>query len=712
MKEYDNSNMRKRGKSRIPFRLNLIFFIVFILFAALIAQLAYLQLINGQKFESLVNSTNKTVITTAVPRGEILDSQGRVLAGNQANSAVTYTKGANVLASDELKVAERLSDFISVDTSSLTPRDEIDYYLADQHHLNKIEAKLPHDQKFKDNQPLSSETVYNNTVNYMLDHMPQLNAHQKQVAMILSKMDAAQRLATVYIKTSGISEEQIAAISEHLTEMPGVNIGTYWNRSYPSGQSMINLLGTVSTEKQGLPKNEAAALLAAGYSRNDRVGTSYLEKEYEPALQGTKGQTQVDISNNNQIVKTKTLFKGQPGSNLQLTINMDYQNKVQDKLKSIYEQVHGPYSQGAYAVALNPNTGQVLAMAGVTKDSHGQIQSDPLGVINRTFTMGSAVKGATVMGALMDHVITTTNNTQSDAPIYLPSTPVKKSVYPIGIFSSLNAVTALEVSSNIYMMRLALKEGHADYIPHKYISIDPDIFDKLRGYFADFGLGPKTGIDLPGEVSAYLGPTHTATGALASGSALDLSYGNFDAYTLIELAQYIATIANNGRRMRPYIVNAIEKNKGNDNNEEVTQSVTQPEVESSVTAPQSYFDLVKKGMWEVVHGTNGWTTAKPLAVINPGVAGKTGTAQSFTHVDPNNLNSKLVETTTESFVGFAPADNPQIAIAIVFPNLNTDKSTCNLDMAKEMFQDFYAMHNIGNNNNNKNNNANNSNNNH
>lgn len=700
MKDYSKSKAKKRDKSHIPFRLNLIFFIVFILFAALIAQLAYLQLIYGSKFESLVNSTNKTVVSTAVPRGEILDSQGRVLAGNQASSAVTYTKGANVLTSEEVKTAERLSDFISVDDSSLTPRDEIDYYLANEKNLKAVQAKLPHSAKYSsDNQPLSSETIYNNTVAYMMKHLPNLDSHQKQVAMIFSLMNSAQRMATVYIKTSDVSEEQIAEISEHLTEMPGVNIGTYWNRSYPNGDSMENLIGTVSTEKQGLPADELSTLLAEGYSRNDRVGTSYLEKEYEPALQGTKGETQVDISNNNQIVKTKTLYKGQAGSNLQLTINMDYQNKVQSKLKSIYEQVCGPYSQGAYAVAMNPNTGQILAMAGVSKDSDGKVVANPLGAINQTFTMGSVVKGAMVMGALMDHVITPTNNTQSDDPIYLPSTPVKKSVYPIGTFSSLNAVTALEVSSNIYMMRLALKEAHADYVPHKYISMDPDIFEKLRGYFSDFGLGPKTGIDLPGEVSAYLGPTHTSSGALATGSALDLSYGNFDAYTVIQLAQYISTIANNGRRMRPYIVNAIEKANPNGSNT-VVQSVTQPEVESTVTAPQSYFDLVKKGMWEVVHGTNAWTTAKPLASINPGMAAKTGTAQSFTHTDPNNPNSKLVETTTESLVGFAPANDPQIAIALVFPNLNTSKSTCNLEMAEEMIKDYYSMHNIGSNNNN------------
>ena len=693
MFKFNNSKSKKNRKSNIPFRLNLIFFIVFILFAILIAQLAYLQLIYGSRFESLVDSTSNTIVSTPVPRGEILDANGRVIAGDKANSAITYTKGPSVLSSQELAIANKLSDFISIDDSSITPRDEVDYILADENNLKYFQSKLTHSDKYgSDGQPLSTNTIYNNTVKYVLKHMPNLSDHQKQAAMIYSLMNSAQRLSTVYIKTSGLTEQQIAEIGTHLSEMPGINIGTYWSRDYPNGKSMINLVGTVSTEKQGLPANELSKLLAEGYSRNDRVGTSYLEKEYQTALRGTNGETQVEINSNNDIVKTKTLYKGTPGSNIQLTINMDYEKKVQSKLQSIWDQVHGPYSQGAYAISMNPNTGQIYSINGIAKNSQGQIVSDPLGCIDRTFTMGSVVKGAMVMGALMDHVITTTNNVQSDAPIYLPNTPVKKSVYPIGTFQSLDAVQALEVSSNIYMMRLALKEAHADYIPHRYISMNPDIFSKMRGYFSEFGLGPKTGIDLPGELGAYIGPTHTSNGSLATGLALNLSYGNYDGYTLVQLLQYISAIANNGRRLRPYIVNSI--NNVNENDQNVTQSVTDPDVESTVTAPQNYFNLVKEGMWEVVHGTNPWTTAKPLASVNPGMDAKTGTAQSFTHVDPNNPNSKLVQTITESLVGFAPAKNPQIAVAIVFPNLNTSTSLCNIQLAKYMINTFYSMHNI------------------
>ncbi|MFK5281169.1 penicillin-binding transpeptidase domain-containing protein, partial [Lacticaseibacillus paracasei] len=119
--------------------------------------------------------------------------------------------------------------------------------------------------------------------------------------------------------------------------------------------------------------------------------------------------------------------------------------------------------------------------------------------------VGSAVKGATVLGALQDGVITVNSNTQADTPIYLPGTPVKKSVYPVGTFSSLDAASALEVSSNIYMMWLAMKEGHYAYSPNNYLKLNSDIFSKMRGYFNQFGLGLKTGIDLPGEIAGLEG---------------------------------------------------------------------------------------------------------------------------------------------------------------------------------------------------------------
>jgi cell division protein FtsI/penicillin-binding protein 2 len=460
---------------------------------------------------------------------------------------------------------------------------------------------------------------------------------------------------------------------------------------------MTAIIGTVSSTKSGLPSDGLQSYLAQGYARNDRVGISYLEKGYESILKGAKSRTQVELGNNNNIVKQVQTFKGQQGSNLNLTIDSAYQNKVQSIVKSVFNQAlsngAAAHSDGAFAVAMNPQTGAILALAG---ESHnvktGKVTEDALGAINRSFAMGSAVKPAMVLGALQDGVITVNNNTQSDDPIYLPSTPVKKSVYPVGTFSSMNATTALEVSSNIYMMRLAMKEGNAKYVPKTSMVMDNNIFTKMRRYFSEFGLGQTTGVDLPGEVKGQTGST-TLNGSLAVGSALDLSYGNYDTYTLMQMAQYVSTVANNGYRMKPYIVKSISQTLPDGSNG-ATISTTSPQVQLKVPNTQAQIDLVKQGMWEVVHGTNGWTTATMLNTLNPGVAGKTGTAQTFTRSDPTNTNSELLETTTLSFVGFAPAKNPQIAIAVVVPNLSNEDVNYNELIAKQMFADYYSMNDV------------------
>ncbi|KRM35819.1 pbp2B2 protein [Agrilactobacillus composti DSM 18527 = JCM 14202] len=680
------------GNSKIPIRLNILFFIVFLLFAALVAQLAYLQVIHGASFQAEVNRTDRTVIQGNVPRGMIYDAKGRVLVGNKANSAITYTKSINLNTNNMLTVAKRLSNYITVDTSKLTDRDLADFYLSDATNLKTTTASLSKAQTHTaSGDKLSDEAIYKLAVQKAMAANHSFSDKQKQQAAIFKSISGAYQLSTVFVKNSGVTSKEVAEVSEHLEDLPGVNIGTDWERNFPSGDSMSSIIGNVSSEKQGLPEDQVNSLLAAGYSRNDRVGTSYLEQEYEDVLRGTKSQTEVTVGSNNRVLKSDAVYGGSKGDSLNLTVDSDYQAKVEAALKAEFAQAKAngmaAYSDGAYAVAMNPKTGAILALAGVRNNPKtGKTTDDALGTINRTFVMGSSVKGATVLGAMMDGVISPTNNTQSDDAIYLPSTPVKKSVYPVGTFGSMNAITALEVSSNIYMMRLALKEGHAQYVPNSYIKMDDDIFSTMRGYFNQFGLGVKTGIDIPGETSGYEGSNFNESGQLKVGSALDLAYGNYDAYTLIQMAQYVSTIANGGYRMKPYLVQSIQATN-NDGSMGNVVSNTQPTVLNKVGFTPSELSVVKQGFYNVVHGSQAWGTAHDLKSVTPSMAGKTGTAQSF-YSDGKNLT----ETLTSSFVGYTPSTDPDFAIAIVFPNLSTAASNAhyNLDMAKEMVTDYYG----------------------
>ncbi|UQS82560.1 penicillin-binding protein 2 [Bombilactobacillus folatiphilus] len=697
MKFFQRLNRPKTTQSLLPFRLNVLLVLVFSLFALLIGQLAYLQLLNGHKFQAEVERSDKTIINGNVPRGLIYDSKGRLIVDNQASSAITYTRSASVKTTDMYQIANRLQKFVTIDDVKLSKRDQADYYLAPTKNYQKILKQVNRGLTDEQVQEKSQSEQYSRAVKYVLKNVSlHLTPAQQQAAAIFQRMSSASQYSTVFIKNYNATAKEVAEVSEHQIELPGVQVGIDSKRSYPMGDSMTSIIGQVSTEKQGLPDNNVNELLAQGYSRNDRVGTSYLEQEYEPILKGSKSQTQISVSPSNKLTDSVQKYAGSKGDNLNLTIDADYQKKLDSALRDTFAsaQANGvtQYSDGAYAVAMNPKTGAVLAMSGVHYNPKtNKVSDDALGVMNRTFVMGSAVKGATVLGGLMNGAITPDNNVLPDDPIYLPSTPVKKSVYPVGTFGALGAEQALEVSSNIYMMRLAMREGHAKYVPNKYIHIDQDIFKKLRSNFNQFGLGVKTGIDLPGEASGIKGPT-MSDGLVKVGSALDESYGNYDAYTLLQMGQYVSTIANGGYRMRPYVVQSIQKTK-RDGSKGAIVHTTQPQPLNRVDFTSSQLNVVQTGFYNVVHGSGAWTTAKPLANIQPDIAAKTGTAQSFYYDPENPDNSNPPQTITLSMVGYAPAKDPQIAFAVVFPNLSSEKGNYNLNLVRSMVTAYFNTSN-------------------
>lgn len=693
---YQNNNSKRKAAST-PLRMKIILGVILALFLLLIGQLVYLQLIYGGRFQAEVKKTDQQVITNNVPRGVMYDSTGKLLVGNTANNAITYTKGSNVTTKDIYNISNRLSNYITLDEEP-TKRQLYDYYLGNSKVAAQEQAKLPKSEREEgtDNSVITERIIRN-----LEKENLKFTAKQKTAALIFNKISGAYQLSTIYIKNKNLTTKEMAVVGEHLSELPGVSIGTDWSRSYPNGKSIQSIIGSVSSEKSGLPSDNLQYYLTQGYSRNDRVGTSYLEQKYEPLLKGTKSQSEViskssASSSSDGIGDTKTVYDGQSGASLILTLNSKYQQEVTNSLKKVYASAQAAgatqYSSGAYAVAMNPKTGALLAIAGLNHNvKTNKVTDDALGIINRSFVMGSVVKGAMVSGGLINKVITPTNNTLPDTAIYLPGSPVKKSIYPVGTFGSLDAPSALEVSSNIYMMHLAMNWLKAKYVPKSYISMPSDSFQVLRRNFAMFGLGQKTGVDLPGEVSGIQGATKDSQNRLLSGSALDLSYGNYDAYTPIQLVQYISTIANGGYRMKPYLVQSVGETNKEGNKVSILYN-TKPTVQQQIPWTQAELNVVKQGLHQVVHGSNSWGTAHQLNNVKPSIAGKTGTAETFYYDEDNPGNKKAPELINATFVGYAPEKDPKLAIAIVFPGLDPDKEgTYTLQMAKEMVQDYFAL---------------------
>ena len=661
---------KKTAQSVIPSRLNFLLWVVALLLLALVARLFYLQVLNGSSFKAEVKSSDTTVQTNNVQRGMIYDSSGKVLVGNQVHQAITYTKGADVTSVDLHNIANRLGNYVNVGTKTkLTQRQAEDYYLADSDNLKAIVKKLHLSSQ------VTSNGQYNKALAYLNKHpeVYKLTKLQQNKARIYAAMSGAYSLSTTYIKSTGVTAKELAEVGEHLSEMPGVKIGKAWTRNYPQGKDIQTLTGTLSS---GLPSDELNSMLAQGYSRNDDVGQSYLEKLYQSTLAGSKSQT--EVMSTGHTTKEKVKYAGKKGDNLVLTINSKFQKQVQSILEKNYSSAGIAYSTGVYAVVMNPNTGEIYAMAGIDRDpTTGKQTTDEIGAINHPITMGSVVKGAMIMGGFMSGVITPSNNTLTDMPIKLAGTSAKTSWFnKTGSANiALNAATALEVSSNSYMMQLAMKEGGMKYVSGGAIDLDPSIFTKLRYYFKMFGLGVKTGIDLPGESSGYEGPSKQSN----IGSALDLSYGNYDGYTTIQLAQYMSTIANGGYRMRPYIVKQV-RGTNKDGSLGAIEYTTKPEVLGTIPATAAEWKIVKEGLYDVVHGSSTYITGKKLASDTPSISGKTGTAETF---------YKNNSTVTLSFAGYAPSDNPQVVVALAIPGASNSDGGANLTMASQIFKAFW-----------------------
>lgn len=679
-------------KSHVPFRLNFLFFVIFGLFVALIVQLGYLQIVNGDNIEKQLKASSVVEVNGSSPRGMIYDASGKPLVKNQANAAITFTRGNKMTAEDLLKTAQKLATLIDIPIDkNLTERDLKDFWLADPENLKKAQDQLSSKQK-----ALGASDQYAATVDKVTDEDIAFNDDQLKVASIFKRMNSAQSLSTVYLKNSDVSDEELAIVAENMTELPGVSTGTDWTRKIVEGSSLASLIGTVTTEEQGIPEENLDEYLAKGYARNDRVGRSYLEKQYEEVLQGSKSKSQITLDNSNNIESQKEIYAGSKGDNLVLTLDAKFQKEVdeilQDNFKSLMDSGAAEYSPGVYAVAINPKTGGILAMSGYQHEAESsKLQENAIGTFINAFVPGSVVKGGT-LAAGWENGVLNGNEVLYDQPIRIGS-DVKASIFnPTGANNrNLSAEQALEVSSNSYMMQVALRLMGIEYQPGISIpTVDrqTEAYSKLRTAFASFGMGTKTGIDLPGEATGISTPVDKLDTVSDGGKILDLAFGQFDTYTTLQLAQYAATVANGGQRLQPHIVSGIY---GNDETGGLgsLKSAVEPTVLNEVGLTTDQMKIIQNGFYDAVHGTDAWATATGLASAKMELSAKTGTAETPI-VDENGKTINLVNL---NIVAYGPSDDADIAVAVVLPQVKSSTTSHpNVKIVKEIMDTYYDLY--------------------
>ncbi|MFC4803233.1 peptidoglycan D,D-transpeptidase FtsI family protein [Neobacillus sp. GCM10023253] len=668
-------------------RVNILFVIVFLLFSVLIFRMGVVQIVYGEDYQKEIARTDNITVNHPVPRGEIYDRFGRPIVSNLSVNTISYTREVNISNQEVLKVAQELAKLIDKENDKLTERDLKDYWILTR--PEKAEQKLT--AKEKSNKDLTNKELYQLQLKRIdpKTDLAEISQEELEVAAIYREMAGGYALTPQIVKNEDVPLEELAVVSENLDLLPGVDVVTDWKREYPNGDIFRSVLGNVTTSKEGLPGDSLDYYLPRGYSRNDRVGKSQIELLYEGVLKGQKEKIQYETDNTGNIISSKVMSEGKPGKDLVLTIDIELQKRVEEilanELMSAKINGGGPFLDRAFVVMLNPKTGEVLSLAGKKleqKDGKWTVNDYALGTITSSYAMGSAVKGATVLTGFKTGVIRP-GTPILDEPLNIQSTPVKKSYTNMDVIDDL---TALKRSSNVYMFKTAIKMMGTEYYPNMKLPGGTKVFKTFRYYFNQFGLGVRTGIDLPNEATGLPGETSIP------GKALDFAIGQFDTYTPIQLAQYIATIANNGNRIKPTIVKEIHESTTEKELGPVYSSI-EPVVLNRIDMEPSHIKRVQEGLRKVYQEAGGTATSsfaeEPFRSYN--IAGKTGTAEAF-YYDP--IKKKLITdrpTYNLTLVGYAPFNDPEIAFSIVVPNTLTDSHPVNKKIGQGILKAYFNL---------------------
>ena len=633
------------------------FFAVFLLFAVLILRLGYLQIVKGEAYAAESKATSETKYTWNVPRGKMYDRNGNVILENEPIYTLTYSDPEDD-TSDSLTTAKKLSKLITVDTEDVKDRDKKDYWILA--YPDEALAKVSDDERAE----LDDKEEYQLLLERITDEeLASLTEEEIQIYTIKAKMDADSPSAN-RIKEN-LDTEEIAVINEHLDQLPGIDVKLDSQRKYPYGDTFKQMFGKIGQ----IPEESADEYKKAGYDMDELVGKSFLELKYESVLRGIKEEQTYVKNRSGTIVRSEITTEGQTGKDLILTIDMDLQQKVDTIVEEELRKEAGANS--AYVVMLNPTNGEILAISGKTKDSSGKITNETYGTIYNAYAMGSTVKGATIATAFSEGLIEP-GTTYLDAPIKLAGTPTKKSWKNLGL---VNDISALEQSSNVYMFHIAMKLGGYNYSTRSGFKDPEGSYAKFREHYAQFGLGVETGIDLPYEATGYNGGTQKL------GNLMDFAIGQFDTYTTMQLAQYVATIANDGVRMQPHLMKEIrDPDHEIDEQGELIEEFEPVEM-NKVDLEEEYMDRIQEGFRRVFQGSNG-TAASYFRGVDYNPAGKTGTAQVY-----NSAKKGYDHNLT--LVGYAPFDQPEIAFAVVAPSVRSSSSSINKHIGRRILDAYF-----------------------
>lgn len=679
-KKYKKINYEKIINKRIY-----AFFVVIIfLFSILFFKLFMVMIVNSKEYDKkLASLTNKNVTLSSAPRGRIYDRNYNIIVDNKAVNTIFYKKSKGTKTKDMVRLAYKVAPHLELDFSKITLRAKKEFYLAKYSEI--CDKKITDDERELVRQrKLSNNDILELKIDRIsLDEVNKFNEDDLRAAYLYYLMNKGYTYEEKVIKSEA-SDKEFAYISEANEELDGFNTRVDWERVYPYGDTLRTILGSVSSSDQGLPREEKDYYLKLGYSLNDRVGLNYLEKEYEKYLQGEKSVYEAVNSHELKLKK-----EGKAGNDIVLTIDINLQKEIENIIDQYILQgkrdANTEYYDHSSVIIQEPKTGEILAMAS-RKLVGDKFVDNTNSILISPITPGSVVKGASMLVGYETGAIKF-GERMLDECVKIAGAPEKcSSVLDLGVIDD---ITAMAKSSNVYQFKTAIRVNGQEYHRGMKLNFNQKSFDIYRNMYRAFGLGVATGIDLPIESKGYSSVDKTA------GNLLDFVMGQYETYTPMQLSQYISTIANSGKRMRPHLLKEVRKATDDLSLGDILMSY-KSELLNTVDVREENMRRVQEGFYAVMHMAGGYGRGYTDDRLD--AAGKTGTSQSF--IDTDNDGIIDTETITTSFIGYAPYNDPKITFMVTSPNSShltsssSYMSLVNYRLSRAVTDKYYEMYGI------------------
>lgn len=665
-------------------RYNILTVIVYVIGIVLLIQLFNLQIVHGeeylQKSSSRLTRENKIIAA----RGDILDRNGNILAGtfNQYSVEIykskidtqtlnnTLLKVVNVLEANGDKYKDEFP--VKINPTEFTIGDEALKTWLKNNELE--ENSSPEDvlQKYKEKYQINNNNI---------------EEVRKIIAIRYGIQTEGYSSMSSYTIAKNVSNKSVAVFEEQNLEFPGISISASSVRKYLRGSLAAHTIGYIGSINEDEYKNNE------GYSMNDYIGKSGIEYVFEPYLRGKNGKKQTDMSIDGTTTGEYVTEEAVQGNDVVLTIDANLQAVTETALKNNIEKIRtgGFYEQrnvnAGAAVVLDVKTGEVLAMAsypdfepelfvnGISTEKWNEYtKAEKSALVNRAiqsaYAPGSTFKMISAIAGLETGAVNATE-TIYDTGIYPKGYNPRCWIYSREGHGhgALNVSGAIKNSCNYYFYEVITRMG----------------IENLEKYATYFGLGQKTNIELPGEVSGTLAGK-TLYDKLGQtwyyGNSLSAVIGQAENnFTPLQMARYIAMLANGGKSVNVSIIKDIVDANGVSLGKDEIEKYTENKLNLSkinnedLNIKKENLDVVLEGMKSVTTETGG-TAYGVFKDFDIEVGGKTGSAEAG-----NNVNAW--------FVGFAPYENPEIAIVVMVENGSHGSYTA--EVTKEIIEQHFKL---------------------